>query len=152
MRSCSIASYTDHAELGTPNLLRNPRQRADSATDNEPLELLEEYSIPAFLRRGLIDTPSSYHDGEVIKLNRTRIWYRIENNGNRERAIINKSPTGVGVRVWFFNDLDQTYSFVDYSLRRVAEGVLKSLGFVKMPKQLSDLSPWARIELTWKVK
>jgi hypothetical protein len=56
------------------------------------------------------------------------------------------------VRVWFFNDLDQTYSFEDYSLRRVAEGVLKSLGFVKMPKQLGDLSPWARIELTWQAR
>jgi hypothetical protein len=132
--------------------LRNPRQRTDSALADESLELLEAYSIPAFLRRGLNDTPSSYQDGEVIKLNRTRIWYRQEMNGNRERAIINKSPTGVGVRVWFFNDLDQTYSFVDYSLRREAEGVLMSLGFVKMPKQLSELSPWARIELKWKAR
>jgi hypothetical protein len=33
----------------------------------------------------------------------------------------------------------------------IYDGV-KSLGFVKMPKQLSDLSPWARIELTWKIK
>lgn len=150
--SCSMVSYTDHADLGTPSLLRNPRQHADSALADETLDLLEAYSIPAFLRRGLNDTPSSYQDGEVIKLNRTRIWSRIEINGNRERAIINKSPTCVGVRIWFFNDLDQTYSFEDYSLRRVAEGVLKSLGFVKMPKQLSDLSPWARIELTWKAR
>jgi Ca-activated chloride channel family protein len=152
MMSCSMASYTDHSDLGTPSLLRNPRQRTDSALADESLELLEAYSIPAFLRRGLNDTPSSYQDGEVIKLNRTRIWYRQEMNGNRERAIINKSPTGVGVRVWFFNDLDQTYSFVDYSLRREAEGVLMSLGFVKMPKQLSELSPWARIELKWKAR
>ena len=147
-----MASYTDHADLGTPSLLRNPRQRTDSALADESLELLEAYSIPAFLRRGLNDTPSSYQDGEVIKLNRTRIWSRIEINGKRERAIINKSPTGVGVRVWFFNDLDQTYSFEDYSFRHVAEGVLMSLGFVKMPKQLSDLSPWARIALTWKAR
>ena len=90
--------------------------------------------------------------GVEVKLNRTRIWNRIEIDGKRERAIINKSSTSVGVRVRFFNDLDQIYSFVDYSLRRVAEGVLMSLGFVKMPKQLSDLSPWARIELTWKAR
>jgi Ca-activated chloride channel family protein len=152
MMSCSMASYTEHADLGTPSLLRNPRQHTDSALADESLELLEAYSIPAFLRRGLNDTPSSYQAGEVIKLNRTRIWYRIEINGNRERAIINKSPTGVGVRVWFFNDLDQIYSFVDYSFKHVAEGVLLSLGFVKMPKQLSELSPWARIKLTWKAR
>lgn len=152
MMSCSMVSYTDHADLGTPSLLRNPRQSADSALADELSELSEKYSIPAFLRRGLNDTQSTYHDGEIITLNRTRIWSRIEINGKRERAIINKSPTGLGVRVWFFNDLDQIYSFVDYSLRHVAEGVLMSLGFMKMPKQLSELSPWARLKLTWKAR
>ncbi|MFY9138485.1 VIT and vWA domain-containing protein [Zwartia sp.] len=152
MMSCSMVSYTDHADLGTPSLLRNPRQSTDSALAEDLSELSENYSIPAFLRRGLDDTQSSYHDGEIIKLNRTRIWSRIDSNGKRERAIINKSPTGVGVRVWYFNDLDQIYSFVDYSFKHVAEGVLLSLGFVKMPKQLSELSPWARIKLTWKAR
>lgn len=42
------------------------------------------------------------------------------------------------------------YDFVDYSLRRVAERVLMSMGFVKMQKELSTLVPWARMQLTWK--
>jgi hypothetical protein len=141
---------TDSAELGTPKLIRNSSQIADSDLDEEHSELLEEVWIPPFLRRGQNDTQSTYQHGEAIKLYHTRLWSRIESNGHRERAIINKSPTGVGVRVWFFNDLDQTYDFVDYSLRRVAERVLTSLGFVKMPKELSALAPWARIQLTWK--
>lgn len=152
MMSWSKLSYTDHADIPVPNLLRNPRQSAESSLTDELSELLEECWIPPFLRRGQDDLQFKYHDGEVIKLNRTRIWSRLEISGKRERAIINKSPTGVGVRVWFFNDLDQSYDFVDYSLRRVAEKVLLSMGFVKMPKQLSELSPWARIELTWKAK
>jgi hypothetical protein len=148
----SKVTYKDSMDVGLPSLLRNPRQSADSDLDEELSEKLEENWIPPFLRRGQNDTQSTYQHGEVIKLYHSRIWCRIESNGQRERAIINKSPTGVGVRVWFFNDLDQTYDFVDYSLRRVAERVLMSLGFVKMPKELSALVPWARIGLTWKAK
>jgi Ca-activated chloride channel family protein len=144
--------YTDSADLGTPKLIRNSSQSADSDLDEEHSELLEEAWVPPFLRRGQSNTQSTYQHGEAIKLYHSRIWSRIEINGQRERAIINKSPTGVGVRVWFFNDLDQTYDFVDYSLRRVAERVLMSMGFVKMPKELSTLVPWARIQLTWKAR
>jgi len=148
----SKVSCTDSAKLGIPSLLRNPRVSKVLELDEAQSELLEEAWIPPFLRRGQSDTQFTYQHGETIKLYHTRIWSRIEINGQRERAIINKSPTGVGVRVWFFNDLDQTYDFVDYSLRRVAERVLASMGFVKMPKELSALAPWARIQLTWKAK
>lgn len=141
-----------NSELGTPSLLRNPRQIANLELDDGHSELLEEAWVPPFLRRGQSDTQSTYQHGETIKLYHTRIWSRMEINGQRERAIINKSPTGVGVRVWFFNDLDQTYDFVDYSLRRVAERILTSMGFVKTPKELSALAPWARIQLTWKAQ
>jgi hypothetical protein len=145
-------SSKDSIDFGLPSLLRNPRVLANLELDEAHSEILEEAWVPPFLRRGLNDTQSTYQLGEIIKLYHTRIWSRTEINGQRERAIINKSPTGVGVRVWFFNDLDQTYDFVDYSLRRVAERVLASLGFVKMPKELSALVPWARIQLTWKAK
>jgi hypothetical protein len=148
----SKVRYTDSMDMGVPSLLRNPRHSVDLNFDEEHLELLEETWIPPFLRRGQNDTQSTYQHGEVIKLYHTRLWSRIESNGQRERAIINKSPSGLGVRVWFFNDLDQTYDFVDYSLRRVAERILTSMGFVKMPKELSALAPWARIQLTWKAQ
>jgi Ca-activated chloride channel homolog len=145
----SKVTYTDSAKLGVASVLRNPRQSVEIDLFQEHSEMLEETWIPPFLRRGS-DTQSTYQHGETIKLYHTRIWSRIAINGQRERAIINKSPTGVGVRVWFFNDLDQTYDFVDYSLRRVAERILTSMGFVKIPKELSALAPWARIQLTWK--
>ena len=148
----SEVRYTDSMDMGVPSLLRNPRQSVELDLCQAHSELLEEAWVPQFLRRGQSDTQSTYQHGEAIKLYHSRIWSRIEINGQRERAIINKSPTGVGVRVWFFNDLDQTYDFVDYSLRRVAERVLMSLGFVKMPKELSALVPWARIQLTWKAR
>jgi Ca-activated chloride channel family protein len=151
LASLSDVSYTDSMDMGVPSLLRNPRVSGNQALNEVHLELLEEAWIPPFLRRGS-DTQSTYQHGETIKLFHARIWSRIDINGQRERAIINKSPTGVGVRVWFFNDLDQTYDFVDYSLRRVAERILASMGFVKMPKELSALAPWARIQLTWKAK
>jgi Ca-activated chloride channel family protein len=150
--SLSDVSYTDSMDMGVPSLLRNPRVSGNQALNEVRLEMLEETWIPSFLRRVQDDTQSTYQHGEAIKLYHTRIWSRIDSNGQRERAIINKSPTGVGVRVWFFNDLDQTYDFVDYSLRRVAERILASMGFVKMPKELSALAPWARIQLTWKAK
>jgi len=142
--------FVPDVDLGTPNLYRNPRTPAESLA--KEVDLSYETWIPPFLRRGQHDTQATYQHDEVIKLNRTRIWSRIDVTGNRERALINKSPTGVGVRVWFFNDLDQAYDFVDYSLRSVAERVLTSMGFVKTPKELSDLKPWARIHLTWKAK
>ncbi|MCM0036430.1 MAG: VIT and VWA domain-containing protein [Burkholderiaceae bacterium] len=150
--SLSDVSYTDSMDMGVPSLLRNPRVSGNQALNEVRLEMLEETWIPSFLRRSQDDTQSTYQHGETIKLYHTRIWSRIDSNGQRERAIINKSPTGVGVRVWFFNDLDQTYDFVDYSLRRVAERILASMGFVKMPKELSALAPWARLQLTWKAK
>jgi Ca-activated chloride channel family protein len=150
--SLSDVSYTDSMDMGVPSLLRNPRVSGNQALNEVRLEMLEETWIPSFLRRSQDDTQSTYQYGETIKLYHTRIWSRIDSNGQRERAIINKSPTGVGVRVWFFNDLDQTYDFVDYSLRRVAERILASMGFVKMPKELSALAPWARLQLTWKAK
>jgi Ca-activated chloride channel family protein len=148
----SEVRYTDSMDMGVPSLLRNPRKSVELDLCQAHSELLEEAWVPPFLRRGQSDTQSTYQHGEAIKLYHSRIWSRIEINGQRERAIINKSPTGVGVRVWFFNDLDQTYDFVDYSLRRVAERVLMSMGFVKMPKELSTLVPWARIQLTWKAR
>lgn len=144
--------YTDSMDMGKPSLLRNPRKSVKLDLCQSHSEILEETWVPTFLRRDQSDTQATYQHGEVIKLYHTRLWSRIESNGQRERAIINKSPTGVGVRVWFFNDLDQTYDFVDYSLRRVAERVLISRGFVKMPKEFSALVPWARIQLTWKAK
>jgi Ca-activated chloride channel family protein len=148
----SEVRYTDSMDMGVPSLLRNPRKSVELDLCQAHSELLEEAWVPPFLRRGQNDTQSTYQHGEAIKLYHSRIWSRIEINGQRERAIINKSPTGVGVRVWFFNDLDQTYDFVDYSLRRVAERVLMSMGFLKMPKELSTLVPWARIQLTWKAR
>ncbi len=150
--SLSDVSYSESMDMGMPSLLRNPRKSVELDLCQSPSEMLEETWVPTFLRRDQNDTQATYQHGEVIKLYHTRLWSRIESNGQRERAIINKSPTGVGVRVWFFNDLDQTYDFVDYSLRRVAERVLMSRGFVKMPKELSALAPWARIQLTWKAK
>ena len=145
-------SHTNSSHYDLPAMLRNPRVTGKSSLDRDDPEDAVDRLVLAFLRRRQNATPNSYYDGEVIQLKRTRIWSRLDLNGNRECAIINTSPTGTGVRVWFFNDVNQTYAFFDYENRSIAEQELVSKGFVKMPKQLSALAPWARIQLTWKAQ
>lgn len=121
----------------------------DLSVSKKGIETNSYKDIPSFLRRGVDVEQTHFHTGDRISLRRTQFWFKLTESGTQVRALIQRRHAGQGVRIWFFNEQDETFEFIDCADRATAVEELRALGYSKMLRGLKDLLPSGTIQLTW---
>lgn len=122
---------------------------AKNSMHYEKIECDEFYEVPAFLRRGVNPEQTHFKNGDTISLRRSQLWFKLTDSGTQLRALLHRSPTDQSVRIWFFNEQDEAFEFIDCADRATALKELQALGYIKMPRGLKDLLPSGTMTLTW---
>ena len=139
-------------DIPVANLYRKSYDHEVLAKKSMHLEKIEDsgfYDIPAFLRRGVDEEQTHFNTGDKISLRRSQLWFKLTASGEQLRALIHRRRAGQGVRIWFFNDQDEAFEFIDCADRATALKELQMLGYSRMPRGLKDLLPSGTMTLTW---
>ena len=142
----SAGSMSD--EMSMPNLIRSKRSNASHARILEASGM-ENYDVPAFLRRQADAEPIAYSPGQRVTINPDRIWFQINDAQEKVLALLTSNPEAFGVRVWFVNEQHQVFDYMDFDTADKAANELQLNGFSDYVKKKYSLLNRIRTRYIW---
>lgn len=145
------AGQFDIANYSAPTLMRNPKGFYKKQLDTSFKELCENYQeIPAFLRRQKDPLTDTYLDGQRISIKALFIWKQVNDAQETILAILSENPDGNGVRIWFVNEKNEIFDYMDFDHPAKAESALVVNGFSDFVKKRFSILSRFRTKYVWR--
>ncbi len=111
---------------------------------------MENYDIPSFLRRHADPVPTVLTLGQRITIKADRIWFKLNDAQEKILALLTPNPEARGVRLWFVNEKNEVFDYMDFDYDLNAVGELQLNGFSDHVQKKYSLLDRFRTRYTWK--
>ena len=138
-------------EYGIPTVMRNSkvmRKISLKGSASDKIRNLEK--IPAFLRRRSDVEFPDYKNGEIIRIKILCIWTTLNDAQEKVLAIMSQHPANTIYRVWFVNEKNEIFDYMDFDDLGIAKKELVLNGFSDFVRKRFSLLTRFRSRYVWK--